>query len=249
MTSSYSWRYVLEALGARFRVVAPDLPGCGRTEPPQEGRYGARELATWLGELARALGIYGCDAIGNSLGGYVCMRLALDDPSAVRRLVNIHSPGLPEARLRALSFALGVPGVRSILAWWVRRRPLRWAHANVHYFDETLKSLEEAREYGQPLATAAGARVFTRYLADTLAPSDLREFVEELTQRRDRKQAFPVPLLLVYARRDPMVPPEIGPKLQALVPDAELRWLEDSSHFAHVDTPDPLVSMVLDFLR
>src|SRR4051812_46278441 len=38
MTSSYSWRYVLEALGARFRVIAPDLPGAGRSDAPA-GRF------------------------------------------------------------------------------------------------------------------------------------------------------------------------------------------------------------------
>jgi hypothetical protein len=40
------------------------------------------------------------------------------------------------------------------------------AHRNVHYYDESLKSLEEAREYGEPLATASGAESFIRYLAD-----------------------------------------------------------------------------------
>src|SRR5258706_15370509 len=32
MWTSYSWRYVFEPLGRRFSVIAPDLPGCGRTQ-------------------------------------------------------------------------------------------------------------------------------------------------------------------------------------------------------------------------
>lgn len=55
-----------------------------------------------------------------------------------------------------------VPGVAAGLRRVVRHDPLRWAHRNVRYYDETLKSLEEAREYGEPLARAAGARSFTR---------------------------------------------------------------------------------------
>src|SRR5262245_5939862 len=34
MTTSYSWRYVYEPLGKSFRVIAPDMPGAGRSDKP-----------------------------------------------------------------------------------------------------------------------------------------------------------------------------------------------------------------------
>ena len=247
MTSSYSWRYVLQGLGERFAVVAPDLPGCGRSEVPRDRSYRADALATWIGEFQEAVGIAGCHAVGNSLGGYLCMRRALDAPGSFERLVNIHSPALPDARLRALHAGLAVPGVASSLAWYVRRSPERWAHRNVHYYDETLKSREESREYGTPLATHAGARAFVRYLHETLAPEDLARFVSELDRRRRGDVSFPVPLLLLYAREDRIVPPAVGQALQKLVPEASLVWLERSSHFAQVDQPDEVVQTLRDF--
>jgi pimeloyl-ACP methyl ester carboxylesterase len=177
------------------------------------------------------------------MGGYLAMRSAFLDASAFSRLVNIHSPGLPEARLYALSTALAIPGSRRFLAWLSGRYPERWVHRNVHYWDETLKSREEAREYGGPLATAAGAKAFVRYLGDTMSPWAMREFVRDL-----ERGEFPIPLLLVYARQDPMVPPAMGERLRAFLPKAELRWLEESSHFSHVDTPELLLEAVLPFL-
>jgi pimeloyl-ACP methyl ester carboxylesterase len=247
MTSSYSWRYVLGALGERFTVIAPDLPGCGRSEVPIDAPYHAPALATWIGEFQETLGITGCRAVGNSLGGYLCMRRALDAPGSFERLGNIHSPALPDARLRVLHAGLAVPGVASSLAWCVRRSPQRWAHRNVRYYDETLKSREESREYGNALATPAGARAFVRYLRDTLAPADLARFVAELERRRRDGAPFPVALLLLYAREDRMVPPAVGRALQELVPEAKMVWLERSSHFAQVDTPDEVVRTLLDF--
>jgi pimeloyl-ACP methyl ester carboxylesterase len=181
MTSSYSWRYVLEPLGQRYRLVIPDLPGAGRSGKPDVA-YSPDALSTAISELQRALGIRGCLAIGNSLGGYLCMKLALRDPGAFSRLVNVHSPGVPDARIRALHAALSIPGVARALAWWVRREPLRWAHANVHYYDESLKSLEEAHEYGDPLATVEGARAFVRYLKDAVAPHPMAELVADLAK-------------------------------------------------------------------
>lgn len=247
MTSSYSFRYVIEPLSRHYRVLVPDLPGAGRSDKPDVA-YSAPALAEWILELVTALDVRGTRCIGNSLGGYLCMRAALRDGAVFSRLVNIHSPGVADARLRALHLALALPGPGRALAWYVRSRPERFAHANVHYFDESLKSREEAREYGQPLETEAGARAFVRYLAECLDPSELSSFGRDLERRRAVGEKFPVPLQLIYARRDPMVPPRVGRALSALVPSAELVWLEDTSHFAHVDSPERLLDVVLPFL-
>lgn len=244
MTSSYSFRYVLEPLRARFTVYAFDLPGAGRSDAP-DLPYGPRALADLIGELMDALGITGAPVIGNSMGGYLAMWLALRRPDAMSRLVNLHSPGAPTPRMWALQAALSLPGAPAILDALVRRDPERWAFRNVHYFDETLKSREEAREYGAPLATPAGRRAFHRYLADTLRASEMQAFAAELRAR----ERFPIPLRLVYARRDPMVPPTVGERLARLVPDAELVWLDEGSHFAHVDAPERFLAAALPFLE
>lgn len=242
MTSSYSWRYVLDLLGAHYRLYVPDLPGAGASGKPDVA-YGPEETARFLGELMDALGIRGCPVVGNSMGGYLCMRLALRDPGAMSHLVNIHSPGFRELRLYALRAAMSVPGVQAGLAWFIRRAPLRWAHRNVHYRDESLKSLEEARVYGVPLATREGARAFVRVLADTMAPGPMGPF-----QRRLAAEPFPVPLLLLWARQDPMVPPRFGERFARRIPGAELQWIEDASHFAHVDQPEATAAAILRWL-
>jgi pimeloyl-ACP methyl ester carboxylesterase len=249
MTSSYSWRYLLEPLGSSYSLYVPDLPGCGESRPAPGRHYSGQALASFIGDLQRRLGIAGCDVVGNSLGGYLCMQRALQEPRSFGRVAVIHAPALPQARLQALHLALKVPGTARALSRVVRRDPLRWAHRNVHYYDESLKSLEEARAYGEPLATKEGAEAFIRYLADALDPAELTSFVAKLERRRDEGDGFPAPLMLVYARQDPMVPAEIGPKLHQLIPDAEFHWLEDSSHFAQVDSPAPLAELITDFLQ
>jgi pimeloyl-ACP methyl ester carboxylesterase len=248
MTTSYSWRYLIEPLGRRFRLLMPDLPGCGRSEAAPPGAYGAPSIAAWIGDLQRALGVEGCLAVGNSMGGYLCMLHALARPDAFARLVNVHSPAFPDAKLDLLSALMKVPGTRALAARLARRDPLRWAHRNVHYFDEELKSVEEAHAYGDPLSTAEGSRAFACYLAETMSAAGLRAFTRALRDRFRAGQPFPVRLMLLYADRDPLVSPRNGERLHALIPGAEIAWIRSSSHFAHVDTPDEVVTRVLPFL-
>ena len=118
----------------------------------------------------------------------------------------------------------------------------------MHYFDEELKSLEEAHAFGDPLATLEGSHAFACYLAETMSIRDLRSFTHYLGKRFAEGRPFPIPLLLVYAERDPLVSPVNGERLHALLPDAEMSWI-GRSHFAHVDTPDEVVARVLPFLE
>ncbi len=244
MTSSYSFRYLFEPLSKHFEVIAFDLPGAGRSEAP-DAPHTPEALARFLGEVLVALDAEGARIIGNSMGGYLSMQLALERPELVGRLVNLHSPGVPTPRMHALEGATALPGARALLSALVARDPERWAFENVHYYDESLKSLEEAREYAAPLHTDAGRRAFFRYLSEALSARAMRGFVARLERLGGR---FPVPLQLVYAERDPMVPPEVGRVLGRLLPESELVWLAEGSHFAHVDATERFVASALPFL-
>lgn len=177
------------------------------------------------------------------------MWLALEDEEAIGRLVNLHSPGIPLARLHVLRHAMSLGFAEDVLRALVRRDPRAWIQRNVHYYDETLKSLEELDVYARALATDAGLHAFARILGEALAPADLARFTARLAALRDAGRGFPSPLLLVYARRDPMVPPRVGDAMRALVPHARFVWLETGSHFAHVDATERFLSVALGHLR
>lgn len=242
MTSSYSFRYLFERLGPDVELVVPDLPGAGRSETP-DVTYTPEALADLLAALVKELGLEGVPVLGNSMGGYLSMWLAIRHPNAIGRVLNLHSPGIVTPRMVALDAAFKLPGAAALVDVLVARDPRRWVFANVHYYDESLKSREEVEEYARPLLTQAGRRAFARYLGETLSVRGMRAFEAHL-----RGGAFPVPLLFVYAKKDPMVPPSVGEKLAALVPGTSVRWLSRGSHFAHVDAPDDFLAEAKPFL-
>ena len=249
MTSSYSWRYLFERLGDSFRLIAPDFSGSGRSDRLPDRPHSPRALATFLGELQSELAITGCQAIGNSLGGYICMHRALLDPASFERLVVVHAPGIVQPRLVALHVALRVPGVAAALSHVDPPRPA------------ALGAQERALLRRDAEVARGGARV--------RRPAGERRR-RPLVHPRSRRRARPARDAGAGARA--RAPPRQRRRISDAA-DARLRargsdggagggggaaaararravaWLEHSSHFAQVDTPDRLLETIGDFLR
>lgn len=77
-------------------------------------------------------------------------------------------------------------------------------------------------------------------------PWVMRTLPEAIAARRAQPPGLPK-LLLLWSDFDVLVPPEHGPRSQALLPEAKLEWLTGTSHFMHVDTPEPTVRALLEF--
>lgn len=125
--SGLGWRRVAEHL-PEARVLAPDLPGHGRSRFADEEQACRMETASRL--LARALDEVGaprCTVGGYSMGGRLALHFALSEPGRVDHLVlESASPGLPteaerEARRRHdedLAISIERDGVEAFLARW-----------------------------------------------------------------------------------------------------------------------------------
>lgn len=80
---------------AGYRVIVPDLPGYGASDKP-ETIYSLDFFVAALSGLLDALDIQRCVLVGNSLGGAIAIKLALDQPQRVSKLVLMAPGGLME---------------------------------------------------------------------------------------------------------------------------------------------------------
>jgi haloacetate dehalogenase len=106
------WRAVAPDLAKQFTVIAPDLRGYGQSTPPADSddheTYSKRAMARDAVALMRHFGFERFDVAGHDRGGRVAYRLALDHPSAVRRLSILDIIPTGEVWARAdRRFALG----------------------------------------------------------------------------------------------------------------------------------------------
>jgi 3-oxoadipate enol-lactonase len=88
--SGADWEFQVRALERRFRVIIPDLPGCGFSSPT-EGDVSIHDFAQSMWVLLDHLAISRINIAGFSLGGAVALEMALQRPQGVTRLALINS--------------------------------------------------------------------------------------------------------------------------------------------------------------
>lgn len=84
--TSRMWNPILPALGEKFTVIAPDLPGIGDSSIPSSG-MGMKTAAIQIHELARSLGVTNARVVGHDIGLMVVYAYAAQFPSEVEKLV------------------------------------------------------------------------------------------------------------------------------------------------------------------
>jgi 2-succinyl-6-hydroxy-2,4-cyclohexadiene-1-carboxylate synthase len=221
-----SWAPVGDRLARRWQVVRVDLPGHGGSG---RVRAGFQEAAGLVGETGGAAAY-----VGYSLGGRLCLRLALDRPDLVRALVLIGaSPGIADPRARAERRAAD-----ERLATRIEREGV------AAFVDQWLAG---------PLFATLPAEAAGR--ADRLAntPEGLADALRRLGTGAqeplwDRLGALRPPTLLVAGALDGKFAAVAGEMAAAIGPAARVALVPGAGHAAHLERPAALAAMVEEFL-
>lgn len=103
-----------EIAAAGYRVVLPDMLGFGYSSKPVGIDYSLDLFSGTLTELLDSLAIQQCALVGNSLGGAISLRIALDQPERVQKLV-LMAPGGIESREAYFK----MPGIQKMVSGFV----------------------------------------------------------------------------------------------------------------------------------
>ncbi len=187
--SARSYAKALPTIAATgSRVIAPALPGFGRSDP-LEGEYTFDKLVTWVDDLLETLDLHEPVAlVGHSFGGAVAVAFASTLPDRVRSLVLVNSVG-------GSVWKQGRRGERSLAdrPWWDwgLRLPSEFRAAD---YRRVLPVV--ARDLVSNALSNPGA---LRRTADLARTADLREELRELAE-----QGLPVSIL--WGSEDKVVP-------------------------------------------
>jgi pimeloyl-ACP methyl ester carboxylesterase len=243
--SSAAWAPVIECLGGRLHVVAPDLLGHGASAKPR-GDYSLGAYASGVRDLLALLDVDRVTVVGHSLGGGVAMQFAYQFPERCERLVLVSSGGLGR-EVTPLLRAATLPGAEWLIPVLAHRRV------------QSVGAAVDRRVGRLPLARRPALREVARgfaSLGETDASSafvrTLRSVVDLTGQRVDARDrlylATDLPTLLVWGVRDSFIPVSHGLRTAELIPGSRLELFERAGHFPHLDDPRRFARVLVDFV-
>jgi pimeloyl-ACP methyl ester carboxylesterase len=216
-------------LPAGVRSISLDWPGHGAS-PLGEGPATAMRFADVAQELVEQLAPEGAVVVGNSVGGFSAARLAIRRPELVRGLVLVDSGGFVgrPPHLRAFCALMARP-------WFLRRV---YPAFSANYMRARTDADRRARDTG--VAT-------TRRDPGLRAVSELwRSFASPAHDLRADAGSITSPTLLIWGRRDPVIPLRVGRRLAGAIPGAELHVI-DSGHVPHTTDPQGVARLLIPF--
>ncbi len=242
-----AWRYVLPPLAADRRVVAPDLPGFGRSDKAKRA-YTLAFYQDVLFELLDALAIDRVILVGHSLGGIIAHSMALARPQRVERLILLDGSLVSVGGRPSLGMLLFlIPGVGEWQYNRLRKDP-EAAYRSLAPFYQDLDGLPAAeREF---LYQRVNERVWDDDQRRAFF-SILRSMARELPRRQKTLPqdlaGLQVPTLAIWGEKDPLNPVENAYKLVRLQPGARLVIIPDGGHNIHQEQPGAVVDAIMEW--
>jgi haloalkane dehalogenase len=240
-TWSYLWRDVLVPVrDAGFRCIAPDLPGFGRSDKPEDIEWYTydRHVAVMAG-LLEQLDLRDLTMVVHDWGGPIGLRLAVEHPDRIARLV-ILDTGL-------------FTGHQHMTDAWKAFRDFveRTEDLPISMLVDgaTLRALsdEEKAAYDAPFETPAakaGARAFPLILPtdpDMPGAEAGRRVLEALA-------ADERPTLMLWADQDPVLTPETGRRFAQAIGRPEPEVVANASHFLQEDAGPEIGARIAKWL-
>lgn len=222
----------VEAFAERSRTLLVDLPQYGRSEKVVIDGGRQSFSATVIGEFLKALAIPEADFVGNSMGGQVALRLAIDRPDLTHAIV-----------------AVGSTPTTSVLAPW----PAEGVKLINSYYKGSGPSVDKLRRIAEALvfdpAFVTEELVQERYEA-SIDPETVELFTSHPPQREDfsaRLGEVQAPVLLLWGQEDRAGAIDVALQLLRTLQDAELHAFPRCGHWVQVERQEEFNHLVLDF--
>jgi len=229
------------------RVIALDLPGFGDSPLPARGGISVPIYARTVARLMEALELSAAAFVGQSMGGFTAIELAIAFPELVERLVLVSPAGL--------STYMHPRDVMTLKQIRRLSRVVAAAQALVAANGELLARRPRLRRF-EPvtnLVTRYPDRIPGPYVFEFtqgLAPPG---FVEGMAANqdydyRDRLGEVACPTLIVWGDRDKVVTSKDAAEYERLIPNARKVIFADTGHMTMIERPAAFNALLEEFL-
>jgi pimeloyl-ACP methyl ester carboxylesterase len=246
-TSSFMYRDLIPMLANRYHVIAPDLPGFGLTEAPEQGTYAYTfdQLAKTMEGFTHVLGLERYALQVFDYGAPVGWRLAAARPERITALIsqngNAYEEGLADGWIPIRKYWQDPSSAnRDAVRQFVTPEAIKWQYTH-GVQDLSLVApdtyLLDAALTARPGNTDIQLDLFLDYANNVAQYPRFQAYF-----RKHRP-----PILAVWGRNDPFFLNAGAEAFRRDVPEAEVRFF-DTGHFALETHVNEIGPVILDFL-
>ena len=223
-----NWAMYAPEMVGKYRLIAPDLPGFGENTRDIGRDYDMITQAARVREFLDAMGIDKCHIGGNSMGGFVSLRFALDYPERLISMTLFNNAGVVGTNESELQNPLEIHSpedVKRMLAF-VAHKPMKvpGQFRKIFYEDFAVH----------------------RALLDKI----FWTLVEDGTEKplNDQLDRVKTPTLIVWGRHDQLIDVSCVDVLEDGIPNAESVVFENVGHIPMIENPKGTAARHLEFL-
>lgn len=248
------WDYLIHDLMDKYRIIAWDLPGLGKSTPPTDLDYRLENLAENLRLIVEFSGAKPVTLIGHSIGGMTTLTFCRLFPNLlgkrVSKLVLVHTTytnPLRTTRWGALYTALQEPVIRPLLYLQIGLSPLMWLMTWLSYWNGSVHS--STLRNGFSLSTSRSKLDFAADFTPYASPGILARGGLGMLQY-DCTATLPsisIPVLLIAAENDPLTLASASERMASEIPNAKLRTLPATKHLGMIQFDREFAIAVNDF--
>ncbi|HOX11352.1 MAG TPA: alpha/beta hydrolase [Spirochaetia bacterium] len=232
--SGATFRNFISLLQPGFRIVLPEMPGFGYSPPPP-GPCSLDRMTKIVEGVVLEAGLENISLIGSSMGSLIAVRLAVDRPDRIDRIVLLSPFGAGgqadvAARLDRLNFLLPAASVlarKQIVARQIRKQVRDPAELTPEMIDC----------YARPFRTREGRRLVVEITRDVIGECTFD----------DRLPLVRQPVLVIAGTEDRLMDSATLTMLQTRVPRCSILRLEGCRHLVYLDAPAQVAELVVAF--
>jgi len=229
---------LLRQVGSFTRALAPDMPGYGRADKPEDFDYTVEGYARHLAGVLDALGVQRVHLVLHDFGGPWGLQWAATHPDRFASVVLINSGVLRDYRWHFFARLWRRRWVGEAFMWAFNYPALKLTmrlRAKRGVPEEALRTMWDN------LSSQTRRAVLKLYRA-----TDLAQQAPEL-----RRRLLPLrrPALVVWGARDIFISEAMAARQREVFPDAQIEILKESGHFPYLDDPQAVAAALIPFLR
>ena len=204
-----------------YKVYFPDMPVYDMSILNTNLTSLAKFVARFIEEIVGEP----CTIVGNSMGGHVGIILTLSRPELIKHMVLTGSSGLYER-----SFGDSFPR-KSDRAYMQKK-------AEEVFYDPAVATKELVDEVFS-VANDRGKGIKTVMLARSAIKHNMEKELHKIE----------VPTCIIWGKQDNVTPPEVAIKMNQLIPNSDLFWIDKCGHAAMMEKPDEFNEILYAWLK